>query len=73
MANRYPLPDPLIDADMRLAGARRCHELLILAREHATIAGAPRTLARVRLALTSAQGAIRHAEGRTARRYMGRS
>ena len=63
---KEPLPgeDPL-------AHARRGLEHLQLAREHFDIAGAARTTARIRLAITSAKGAVRNAEYRLTRAQWG--
>lgn len=60
-----PTPDAGQEAAPDAANAiRACYQFLKTAREFATVADAPRTLARIRLALTSCQGAIRNAEGR---------
>lgn len=46
---------------------------LKIARDLLKIAGAKRTVERVKLALTSAGGAMRHADGKAARAEMGRT
>ena len=50
---------PATQADADAAAATIA--ALRIARDHARKAGSPRTLARIRLALTSAEGAQRHA------------
>jgi hypothetical protein len=61
---------PDTDAYARLAHVDDAVRHLELARWHLAKAAAPRALARVRLALSSAEGAQRHAENRRiARRY----
>ena len=54
-------------AESRAGCARRAVHFLKLAREEAQLAGAPQLLKRIRAALDSADGAVRHAEGRVVR------
>lgn len=69
MANK-----PLKGPQQRLDKIRRCIISLMDARDAATFAGAPKTLERIRHALTSAQGAERNARARAQRhRETGRS
>lgn len=51
----------------RAYAAENCVNSLRLALQYARWAGAPLTLYRVKLALASARGAVRHAEGRVSR------
>lgn len=55
---------PALPVGYRLNRALNCYTLLRMARDDAREAGATRTYARILLALTSCQGAIRNARGR---------
>ncbi len=54
-------------SDRQCRAARRCLEILSSARELAKIADCPRTIARIRKAITSCGGAIRHINHRASR------
>jgi hypothetical protein len=56
-----------IAAAERVGALMAAQAHLQVARDYAKGAGAPKTLARIKLALTSIGGAIRHAENRATR------
>lgn len=55
------------DTYRRLMSAGHAYRFLILARQHARLAGAVQLIPRIQHAIKSADGAVRHASGRHAR------